>query len=370
MRKFQVIFTIFIVSVAFFVFATKSIKAEVNKLTVGVILPLTGDGAKYGEEAKRGIDLALEEISGRKPLLIYEDDQGLAAVAVAAFKRITAGRGIPLVIGGMYSSTALAIAPIAERNKTILFSPSASTPALTGAGKYIFRNWPSDVFEGGAMAQFVYERLKQDKIAVLGQSLDYAIGITKEFKRKYQSLGGSIVAEEYYPPGTTDFRTVLLKYKSAGITAIYLPGMYAEISIILRQENELGFRPINISCVGFDNREVLKLAGDSAEGVIFARPAFDANSSIPLVRDFVKNFQSKYGIEPGVYAAHAYDAARIVFSALERGGSSVESIKTALHETRDFDGVTGKTTIDKNGDVVKPIQFMEVSNHDFVLYQK
>lgn len=362
------ILTLFVVGVVIaVVFTVNKQKNGEKEIKIGVILPLTGDGAKYGEEAKRGIDLAWKADPKDKPQLHYEDDQGLSTMAVAAFQRLVAA-DVPLVIGPMYSSTTLAVAPIAEHNKIILFSPSASTPDMTTAGDYIFRNWPSDVFEGGEMASFVYDRLKQDKIAVLGQSLDYAMGITKEFKRKYEASGGKIIAEEYYPPGTTDFRTALTKLKSIGAKAIYLPGMYAEIAIILRQQRELGFRPLNVSCVGFDNAEVLKLAGDSAEGVIFARPAFDAKSTNEVVRKFVESFKAQYGVEPGIYAAHAYDAARIILSAIERGGQSVEGIKRALYETRDFEGVTGTTTIDPNGDVVKPIQFMKVQDHDFVPY--
>jgi branched-chain amino acid transport system substrate-binding protein len=359
-----------VVVVVVAIIAVNRSKSDSKNICIGVILPLTGDGAKYGEETKRGIEIAWGLGTKDNPKLRYEDDQGLSTVAVAAFQRLITGGDVPLVIGPMYSSTALAVAPIAERKKVVMFSPSASTPDLTGAGDYIFRNWPSDVFEGGAMAAFVYDRLKQDKIAVLGQSLDYAMGIAKEFKRSYNVLGGTIIAEEYYAPGTTDFRTTLTKLKSGGVKCLYLPGMYAEIAIILRQQGELGIRPLNVSCVGFDNVEVLKLAGDSAEGVIFARPAFDAKSTNDVVRTFVETFKTRFGTEPGVYAAHAYDAANIVLSAVKRGGETADGIKQALYQTKDFDGVTGRTTIDSYGDVVKPIQFMIVKDHAFTTYEK
>jgi len=358
---FGVLFLVVLISIAISI----SLRDDKN-IKIGVILPLTGDGSKYGEEARRGIEIAWENASISKPMLRYEDDQGLPSMAVAAFQRLIASGNVPLVIGGMYSSTALAIAPIAERKKIILFSPSASTPDLSKAGDYIFRNWPSDIYEGEAMATFVFMHLKQRNVAVLGQSLDYALGITKEFKKKYEAIGGKIIAEEYYTPGTADFRTALSKLKSMGAQCVYLPGMYAEIAIILRQQKELGFQPLNISCVGFDNSEAIRLAGDSAEGTVFARPAYDPRSTNDEVRLFVDAFRAKYKTDPGVYAAHAYDATRIVLIAIDNGRKTPEDIKKALYNIRDFPGVTGATTIDQNGDVLKPIQFMKVHDHAFV----
>jgi len=337
-------------------------------IAVGVILPLTGDGAKYGEAAMQAIELAWQQSADVAPQLIYEDDQGQASAAIAAFQRLTSQGEVPVVIGPMYSSTTLAVAPIAERRKIVLFSPSASTPELTKAGDYIFRNWPSDTFEGGAMAKFVYYTLGHQRIAILGQNLDYALGITREFKKMYQVIGGEVIAEEYYAPGTTDFRTTLTKLKTQGANVVYLPGMYAEIAVILRQEKELGYHPINISCVGFDNVEVLKLAGDAAEGVFFARPAYDAESNDPLTKGFVNAFRTKYGTDPGVYAAHAYDAARIILSVIRAGNTTPQNIKKALYEVKAFPGVTGSTTFDEHGDVAKPIQFMKVQNGEFLKY--
>jgi len=369
MKKVLFVLVAVVLALSAYLVLSKS-KARSGGFGIGVILPLTGDGAKYGEEAKRGIELAWTLSASDKSILRYEDDQGLATVAVAAFQRLISGGDVPLVIGPMYSSTALAVAPIAERKRVVMFSPSASTPDLTAAGDYVFRNWPSDIFEGGAMAAFVYDKLKQTNVAVLGHSLDYAMGITREFKRQYKALGGTLIAEDYYSPGTTDFRTALTKLRSAGTQCLYLPGMYAEIALILRQQSELGYRPLNISCVGFDNVEILTLAGNSAEGVVFARPAFDPKGTNSAVRTFVDAFKAQFGTEPGVYAAHAYDAANIVLRAVERGGHTADGIRIALYQTKDFDGVTGRTTIDSNGDVEKTIQFMTVEQNAFVPYSK
>lgn len=113
-RKIGIGIGIVVVALAI-IFAAIQIKKEPKEIRIGAIFPLTGDGAKYGEEAKNGIELAVEELKDTKIRMIYEDDQGTANGAVNAFNKLTAGGKIPMIIGPMYSSTALVIAPLVER---------------------------------------------------------------------------------------------------------------------------------------------------------------------------------------------------------------------------------------------------------------
>lgn len=350
-----------------------SCRPSPKQIAIGAILPLTGDGAKYGQEARQGIDLAVKDLQQKEGLdirVVYEDDRGTSTGAVSAFTKLVTTDKLPVVIGPMYSSTAKAVAPLAERYKVVVFSPSASDPALTEAGDYFFRNWPSDIYEGGVVAELVRQKLQVQTVAILAVNLDYGVGLTKVFQSTFESLGGRVVAVEYYKQGATDFRAQLTKLKALQPEAVYLPGYYTEIGLILRQARQLGLRTRFISCVGFDNPKVLEIAGEAAEGVIFARPRFAPNSTDPLVQDFVRRYTAAYGTAPGVYAAHAYDALRIIALAIQKGGYSAEGIKNALYAIRDFPGVTGNTSFDRNGDVIKPIQIMQVKGGTFVPYEQ
>lgn len=350
-------------------------KEEGEEIKIGALLPLSGDGAKYGEEARNGIELAIQDVNssggvnGARIRIIYEDDEGTQKGAISGFNKLVTAQKVAVVIGPMYSSTTLAVAPIAERNRIILLSPSASSPDVTEAGDFVFRNWPSDVFEGGKMARFAYTELGVRRVALLAVNVDYGVGLAEVFKGEFTRLGAEIVAEEKYDQGASDFRTQLAKIKAVAPEAIYLPGYYTEIALILKQARELGFKLRILSCVGFDNPKGLELAGDAAEGVIFARPAYDPASVEEPVASFVSSFRNKYGIEPGTYAAHAYDALKIVAKAIAEGGSTSHGIKKALYRIKDFPGVTGSTSIDGNGDVVKPIQIMVVKGGVFAPYQ-
>lgn len=345
-----------------------SCKRVPEEIKIGAILPLTGDGAKYGEEAKKGIDLAIENTKGIKVRVLYEDDQGTSKGAVSAFIKLIESSKVPIIIGPMYSSTALAIAPIGEKKKIIIFSPSASSPELTAAGDYFFRNWPSDIYEGGEMAKFSFKNLNLRKVAILSINLDYGVGLTKVFKESFQSFKGEILAVEYYEQGATDFRTQLSKIKALNPDGIYLPGYYTEIGLILRQAKEIGIKTQFLSCVGFDNPKILKIAGDATEEVIFARPYYNPKSEMPKIKDFIEQFTQKYEIPPGIYAAHAYDALIIIVEVIKKNGYTVNEIKDGIYSIQDFQGVTGNTSFDENGDVLKPIQIMKVSRGEFKSY--
>jgi branched-chain amino acid transport system substrate-binding protein len=357
-----------IVALAIVLVVTQT-KREPQEIKIGAVLPLTGDGAKYGEEARNGIELALEDIKDLKIKVVYEDDQGTVNGAINAFNKLVESVKVPIIIGPMYSSTALAVAPLGEKKKVVIFSPSASSPELTKAGDYFFRNWPSDVYEGGEMARFAYNNLNLKTIAILSVNLDYGVGLIKVFEKVFKSLGGQILTIEYYDQGATDFRTQLSKIKSLNPEAIYLPGYYTEIGLILRQAKEMGLKTKFLSCVGFDNPKVLEIAGNAAEGVIFARPYYDPESKNPMVKTFVERFRQRFGRDPGIYAAHSYDALKIVVTAIKKGGYSADGIKSALYSIKNFPGVTGNTSFDENGDVEKPIQIMKVKHGSFVRYE-
>lgn len=358
---------IFLIFTLAFVYGCQK-KEEVIK--IGAILPLTGVGAKYGEEDRNGIELALSESTDPKIEVIYEDDQGTSKGAISSFNKLVSVHKVPVILGLMFSSTALAVAPLGEKREVVIFSTTASSPELTNAGDYFFRNWPSDIYEGSKMAEFSFNELNLRSIAIISVNLDYGVGLTKVFKEVFSSNGGKIISTEYYSQGAVDFRTQLNKLESLEFDAIYLPGYYSEIGLLLRQAKELGIKAKFLSCVGFDNPKVIEIAGEAAEGVIFARPFYNPESNDPIVKNFVKNFKNKFKKDPGIYAAHAYDALKILNLAIKKGGNSPKDIIKALYLIKDYLGVTGITSFDKNGDVIKQIQLMVIKNGRFIQFKE
>lgn len=343
-----------------------------KEIKIGVVLPLTGDGAAYGQKEKNGIELAILEankaggINGKKIEAIYEDSKGIPAPAIAAILKLIAQDKVRVVIGGAFSSPTLAMVPITDKNKILLMSPTASSPDLSGSSEYFFRVWPSDIAEGSITAQVGIKTMGLKIFAVLYGNNDYALGLKRVFTETVEKLGGKVLNVEIYNEGDTDFRTQLTKIKSLSPDAVYLAGYYKEFAKILIQAREMGFKSQFLSCGTFHEPEVLKIARKAGEGVVFVQPYFDRNSPDAVTQRFVKDYEKTFGIEAGVYAAHGYDAMKVVIEAMKIAGTSANAIRDALLSLKDFPGVTGKTTFVKGGDVIKPARVMTVTNGEFV----
>lgn len=378
MKKLFIV-TLFLISVHVLVSCSNNDDAKQKDATtpqkttikIGVVLPLTGDGAAYGKKEKNGIELAIQETNqalrdrNLEIIPVYEDSQGVPAPAVAAFTKLIDIDKVVALIGGAFSSSTLAMVPIADKKKIVVLSPSASSPKLSGSSKFFFRVWPSDTAEGAVMAEVAIARLQLKKIAILYGNNDYGLGLKDVFAQKIKEQGGQIATIESYNEGDSDFRSQLTKIKSMDVDAIYMPGYYKEFAKILKQAKELGVDAQFMSCGTFHEPEILQIAGNAAEGVVFVQPYFDRNSEAPVTKNFVASYEKQFGLEAGVYAAHGYDAAKILGEVIIDGNQDSPSIQIALLGIRDFPGVTGKTTFIEGGDVVKTYRVMKVHNNKF-----
>lgn len=350
-------------------------KKEENVIKIGAILPLTGDMAKFGESFKNGIDFALEEINskgkirGIKAKIIYEDDAGNGKQSVSAFRKLITRDKVQVIIGGVMSSTAMPIASIAEKNKVVIISPTATAPALSNFKHYFFRIQPSDNYEGKVIAEFLYNDLRKEEIVVFYVNNDWGKGLAEVFEDTFSKLGGKISISENYKLGDTDFRTQLTKIKKIGPEYLYLLGYLKELSIILRQMGELGVKSRILSAYSFNDPNLLKVSSEIAENAIFTMPSYDPQSKGLLVEKFASTYEASFNQEPDMFSAHSYDCMKIIGYVLQNGAFTGREISAALHNLNNYHGVTGRITFDENGDVIKPLRFFTVKNAQFVPYQ-
>jgi len=348
-------------------------KKEPEEIKIGAIFALTGDAAMYGESAKNGLELAIEELNkkllDKKITVVYEDNQGDPSKAVSSFQKLADVDKVKYIIGPLGTPEVLAIAPIAEKKKIIILTPTSSGPQLTQAGDYIFRNCMSDLIEGAALAEFVFKELKTRTAGILYINNDYGIGLRDAFKKRFDVLGGEILAEESFRRGDTDFRTQLLKIKFKNPRVLLLTG-YAEMGRILKQARELGIEIQVVSTSNFEMPEILEIAGNAAENIYYTYQGFDIESEEEVVKKFTNSYRAKYNKNPDIFAALTYDAMKILAKAIERGGTDVENVKKELYGIKNFIGVTGKTSFDKNGDVIKPIGIKKVEDSKFIWVNK
>jgi branched-chain amino acid transport system substrate-binding protein len=330
--------------------------AKGETVTLGFIAPLTGDAAAFGETEKNVTTMAVNEINnaggvnGKKLNVIYEDGGCDGKDATNAIQKLISVDRVDVVMGGACSSETLAAAPIAEENHVILFSSYSSNPAITNAGDYIFRNSPSDSDVGKLDADLMARQYKT--VAIISEDTDYSRGVRGVMEGIFKADGVTVVADEVYVGGTTDFRTELLKIKQANPQALYIdPGTAPEAGgLIVKQARELGIAAPLYGNLYLDSPEALAAGGVAINGIVISDASKLSSSGIQLLA----KYRQAFGADPAseFEMGAAYDRIYILKSALATVGDDPDKIKEWLYQMPDFNGAVGIYHFDRNGDVV------------------
>lgn len=336
---------------------------------LGVLLPLSGEYAVYGEPMRQAMEIACQSVNdaggigGRRLELVVRDSGGDPSRAAAEAVALIEEARVPVILAGGTSAEVLAAAPVAQRYGRLLLSPSASTPLLTDAGDWVFRNYPSDALEGKVMADFAAYTLHASKVLVIASENPYSEGLRTEFVRAFEAGGRQAEVLLFRP---AEGRVADVAAQAAGragqVHALFLVGYAREVAPLVKalRGASLPLRPI-LAASAVSSSAFLPEAGVAAEGLVFPRPQFDPAAPQPEVSAFANAFRAAAGQEPDIYAAHAYDSVRLVARAMVDQGLSPEDVRRGLKELRNVPGVAGPTTFDPQGDVVRPYQICIVS---------
>ncbi|HUX21835.1 MAG TPA: ABC transporter substrate-binding protein, partial [Spirochaetia bacterium] len=357
-------------------------KGAEKTINIGFIGPLTGDAANYGKLMTQAIKIAVEErnaaggVGGMKVNFIPEDSEGKVDKANAAMEKLASVDHVWGIVGAVFSSSSLAIAPKAQSEKIVMISPSSTHKDLTKVGNYIFRDVASDGLQADVFGRYVAEVMKVKTVATLYIKNDYSQGLAAGFKTAYEAAGGKVVSEETGLQGDKDFKTQLTKIKAANPEAIYLPNYVAEIEQCLDQMKQLGITAKVLSSDGFSNPEVLSVSGANANGVVFSGPEESAKSAKTTA--FEAAYRTKWGEDPDAFSLNSYDAANLIMDAVQAAYGKAsdsdkkalkldrEAIRSAVAGTKDYPGVSGSITFaSSNGDVIKNIGISTVDSQKF-----
>ncbi|HXG58184.1 MAG TPA: ABC transporter substrate-binding protein [Thermoanaerobaculia bacterium] len=338
-------------------------------IPVGLYGAMSGAEAAFGQATAMGVRLAVEEINasggvlGRKLRLIVEDDQGRAEEAAAVVTKLITRDDVVAVIGENSSNQSLAAAPICQANRVPMISPSSTNPKVTEKGDYIFRVCFTDPYQGKALAAFVRRNLGLSRAAILKDNKnDYSVGLAEVFAREFAALGGTIVAEQSYAGGDTEFRPQLTAMKSANPDLLFIPGFYTDVGQIAIQARDLGIGVPLVGGDGWDSPAVIEIGGKAVNGSYFSDHYFHADPR-PAVQRFVGEIRKRHGKNPEANAALGYDAVRILVEAIRRAGSLDRArIRDEIAATKHFDGVSGVITMGPDRNPVKPVAMIKIED--------
>lgn len=330
--------------------------AQPQTIKLGFVGPLSGSAALYGTEDLNAARLAVKEINakgginGKQIELIVEDGKCDGKTAVTAAQKLINVDKVKIILGGTCSGETLAIAPIAEKSEVLLFSSFSSSPEITNAGSFVFRNSPTDVDNAAGTARLAVQNGVQS-IAIIAENTDYAQAWKNVFVKTFTEQGGTVLVEETYSPDETDFRTSITKILAAQPEAILIVPQGIKGGLVAKQLSEQGYTGELYGNVVFANTDMLDNYGEHIEGLYFADAA---QLDTPQGIAFLNAYEKEYGKKPGLdfYAGMRYDSVRIIANAIRDVGYDANKIKDYLYNLPEYNGVTGTYRFDKNGDLV------------------
>lgn len=338
-------------------------------IRVGEVGSMTGSEATFGISTHNGVRLAIRQINasggvkGKKLQEILVDDQSLPQEAATAVTKLITEDHVQAILGEVASGRSKAMAPIAQRYRIPMITPSSTNPDVTRIGDYIFRGCFIDPFQGKVMARFALDYLKARNVAVLTDvKNDYSVGLTRVFVDTFTAGGGRIAVQQSYSAGDVDFKSQLTDIRAKNPDAIYVPGYYTDVGLIARQARDLGIQAPLLGGDGWDSPKLKEIGGKALDGS-YISDHYSTEDKNPRTQAFVKAYREAYGAVPDAMAALGYDATLLLADAMGRARTlDPADVRDAIAMTRNFEGAAGTITMDKNRNPIKPAVILGLQN--------
>jgi len=349
--------------------------AKGQPIIIAYWMVIAGPDASLGTDTKRGVEIAIDDKGGKLlgfPIKLIGEDTGCNAEGgTTAATKLAANKAIVAAVGSNCSSEAVPGAPILWKAGIPTVSPSNTAPKLTdpargpGYDGYL-RTAHNDKVQGRVAAEFAWKVAKVKTAATIHDGSPYAEALANVFAENFKKLGGKITAQEAVSPTDTDMRPVLTKIAAGKPEFLYYPIFIAAGGHITRQAREVaGLEKTKLmGADGMFSPDFWKAAGDAAKGMYHSSPDLSPEALGPRYGEFLKKHEKKYGGKPlAPFHAHAYDAAMMIFAAIEKvakrdaaGNLYIgrKALRDALYATKNFKGLTGTLTCDKYGDCADP----------------
>lgn len=278
-----------------------------------------------------------------------------AGEAVQAASTMILDDNVIAILGPNRSAHAIPISEVVQQRGIPMVTTTATNPAVTSAGDFVFMAAFTDAFQGAVMARFAVETLGLTSVAILTRSNEvYTEGISEFFRTNFTNIGGTIAADEFYEEGTTDFTQQLKRIAAAMPEALFVSGLSEEIVHVTQQartlslQNTAGKPVLFLGADAWDNSTLLTNKEIDIEGSFFSGH-FSSATDKPSGKAFVETYQSLYGETPIGGQAVSYDAAKLLFAAIARAGTlDGEAIRDQLAATKNYVGATTIVNYDEN----------------------
>jgi branched-chain amino acid transport system substrate-binding protein len=321
---------------------------------IGCSLPLSGPEVGFGAPVQKGMQLAVEQFNASKQLpgatfrLDCKDSQDQAQQTVNIAQGFVDDPQVIAALSDFSSTSTMAAAQTYANGKLVEMTPTASSPQIVALNPWMFRSSETIPDYINPLADFAVKSLGKKKIAIMQVQTDWGQGVAKTFTTRAEAAGGSVVTNEIYNPGTTDFRAELTKLRRLAPDVIFLAMLEQDAATFMKQRQQfgLGSIPVVDSGVGLTARS-LGLAGSAFDGM-WSNRLFNPASKLPEAQSFITTYKAKFGNDPDQWDAYGFDAAMLVMQAAKRAWPDVtrQSIHDQLAKTGTYTGANGVLSID------------------------
>lgn len=347
--------------------------AAAESARIGVFLPLTGENAENGLQIRNAIELYVKQYNGQKHAhqieLVVRDDRSEPKTATNIAREFARDDKMIAVVGSFTSTASMVAAPIYDKAGIPQISPTSSHPDFTGLGKYVYRGTPTQAIEAKLIADHVVDTLGSKTAAIVYRQDDWGNSAAKVFQKSFEARGGTIVGSEAVAPDVRDLRTVVTSLKDKQPDSLYVALHYSSAAVLAQRMKASGWEPKVITSTALYTHQLVELAGADPVQNWYVPAFFFAESSRQVVKDFVAEFQRAYGQKPNAFAAAGRDSIAMIGSALDSinqlGSAGRKSLGEELFKV-EIDGVTGRMKFDENGDVNKPVTWLQIRGGEFV----
>jgi branched-chain amino acid transport system substrate-binding protein len=316
--------------------------ADPAALKVGVVLPLTGEQAKFGEIEKNSFLMALEEINNAggvngKPIeLIIEDDTGKPEVGRSAMEKLISQDNVVALTGGYSSSVTFAMCAVAQQRKVPFLVTTGSADKITEQNwSYVFRIGPPNSEYPKALFPFLQEIVKPASVAILYENTLFGQSSAKAFAESCEAKGIKVLMKDGYEAGAVDFKPLLIKVKASKADLVYMVSYLMDAGLLTRQAKELDLNPKLFvgGGAGFTLPEFPKNAGDAAENV-FSVDLWFPKAPYPGAQEYYDKYMKRFGTDTEYHGAQAYACMYVVADALKRAKEIVpQAVRDSLSQT-------------------------------------
>lgn len=359
-----------------------------DTIKIGFNLPLTGDIPEVGDGSKKAAEMYLKdingagglEVGGKKYMLefIYMDNESKAESAVNVALKLIEQEDVVAIIGPNSSKQAVPAGGTANDNRTPMITPWSTNPDTTKDRPWVFRAAFLDPFQGPVVADFAAKKFGAKTSAVIFDiSNDYAKGLAEIFKSSWEKKGlGPVVAFESHGTKDQDFSAQLTKIIAKKPDFIFIPNNYNQVALIVQQARDLGYKGHFMGSDAWGTPDLIKLCGDACYGQYFSTH-YAAAGAKGATKEFIDRYNATYGDVPADYAALTWDSIGILVEAIKNAGKVERSprkmrkaIREGLAAIKSFDGITGSSKFDAQGDPIKCAVVVKISDKGEFVFEE